>query len=97
MPKTKTTPRKVKEVCPLCFIELDSKEAWKEHLVECANKVIQCKECHVSFKKKAYLTKHMKQKHPNVTPEVEPVIESSSSAVQIEGSDWDEDSTGIRK
>lgn len=91
MPKTKTTPRKVKEVCPLCFIELSSRDAWKEHLVQCASNVIQCKECHVSFKKKAYLAKHMRQKHPNVAQETDPPVESSSYAAHVESSDWDED------
>ena len=32
MPKTKTTPVKPKEICPLCFIEIEGRDAWKAHI-----------------------------------------------------------------
>ena len=88
MPKTKTTPRKAPpEICPLCFIELATKEAWKTHLLVCADKVIQCKECHKTFKKKAYLEKHMRTKHSAESTSTTAIADLAEDSE----SDWDKD------
>ncbi|XP_062576102.1 uncharacterized protein LOC134237990 [Saccostrea cucullata] len=97
MVNTKVTPRKSKEICPVCFIELDGKDAWAAHVLKCASSMLVCEKCHVSFKKKEYLVKHMKLKHAendDASKESEHDEAGPSSPVQNNsdsGSDWDED------
>ena len=92
MAKTKKTPRKIKEICPLCFTEFQTKDEWSKHLLECANTVLMCKDCHKSFKKKEYLQKHVKTFHPSSAQEAPPAPKpSATSTVAAEQSDWDED------
>lgn len=96
MVNTKITPSKRKEICPVCFKEVEGKDSWTSHVVKCASSMLVCERCHVSFKKKEYLAKHMKLKHAEVDlakesekdtpgPSCPPRDDSDS------GSDWDED------
>lgn len=87
MVNTKTTPRKAKEICPVCFVELDGKDAWSEHVLSCASSMMVCKACHVSFKKKEYLQKHMRTKHPDAPSSTQ----KGPSHDQEDDSDWDVD------
>ena len=92
MPKTKTTPVKPKEICPLCFIEIEGRDAWTAHIVKCAGSAIQCTECHISFKKKAYLKKHMRRKHGKGAEAIaEGTDASRKGCEESDDSDWDED------
>lgn len=87
MVNTKTTPRRAKEICPVCFVELDGKDAWSEHVLSCASSMMVCKACHVSFKKKEYLQKHMRTKHPDAPSSTH----KDTSHDQEDDSDWDVD------
>ena len=89
MVNTKITPRQVKEICPVCFLELDSKEGWAEHVLSCASTMLVCKDCQVSFKKKEYLQKHMRIKHPHTDASSTP--KSKSAPEEDSDSDWDID------
>lgn len=65
MVNTKVTPKKLKEiqVCPVCFKEVEGKNAWTAHVIKCDGSMFVCEKCRVSFKKKEYLAKHMRLKH----------------------------------
>ena len=36
MVNTKVTPKKPKEICPVCFKEVEGKDAWTAHVIKCA-------------------------------------------------------------
>lgn len=94
MAKTKLTPRKTREICPVCFHEVDEKEVWVEHVRRCTSNLLVCEKCHVSFKKKEYYLKHMKAKHPGATPYGETVRDVPSTSTERKDSsdsEWDED------
>lgn len=96
MVNTKVTPKKLKEICPVCFKEVEGKDAWTAHVVKCASSMLVCERCHVSFKKKEYLAKHMRLKHAEIdtSKETEKDIPGPSCSPQDDsdsGSDWDED------
>ncbi|XP_048781346.2 uncharacterized protein LOC125683886 [Ostrea edulis] len=96
MANTKVTARKSKEICPVCFHEVDGKEIWIEHVMKCTRNLLVCEKCHVSFKKKEYFLKHMKMKHPDVGPSEEtdkdaPSISTMRKDSTDYDSEWDED------
>ncbi|XP_061169022.1 uncharacterized protein LOC133178302 [Saccostrea echinata] len=97
MVNTKVTSRKSKEICPVCFTEVDGKDAWTNHVLKCASSMLVCEKCHVSFKKKEYLVEHMKLKHAEsdeVSKESSKDEAGPRSLLKNNSdseSDWDED------
>ena len=62
------------------------------HLVKCAGSAIQCTECHISFKKKAYLKKNMRRKHGKAAEaRTEGTDAPRRGCDESDDSDWDED------
>lgn len=96
MVNTKVTPKKPKEICPVCFKEVEGKDAWTAHVIKCAGSMLVCEKCRVSFKKKEYMAKHMRLKHAEIdlSKESEKDIPGPSSSPTNDTdseSDWDED------
>ncbi|XP_021367929.1 uncharacterized protein LOC110459806 [Mizuhopecten yessoensis] len=65
MVKTKTTPRKTGNRCPMCAARFDDTAEWSEHLVECGNrqrtlKKFECRGCDYAAVKKCDLDRHVK-------------------------------------
>ena len=77
MAKTKTTKRLVKQICPLCKVEVD--EEYDKHMVECAKSRVKCDTCQATFKNKDCLRRHIKRHM------LEKEIEKGDE------SDWDND------
>ena len=73
MVKTKTTPRKQKDmaesklICPVCKNEITKGQTFEEHVVGCArdkvDKLSQCEICKTTFIKDEYRRRHMKREH----------------------------------
>ena len=102
MVNTKTTPRKTQEVrlvgkeeCVFCDREFDSKIALKAHIVTCLQSKaecsrIKCELCSVTFKKKAYLRRHMKTIHSTSEQTAKQTEETDTSNETIESEDLDQ-------
>ena len=96
MDNTKVTPKKSREICPVCFMEVEGEDVWTAHVVKSASSMLVCEKCHVTFKKEVYLAKHMKLKHTEIdlAKESEKDIPGPSCSQKDDsdsGSDWDED------
>ena len=70
----------------------------KPLVVKCASSMLVCKKCHVTFKKKEYLAKHMKLNYAEIdlARESEKDIPGPSCLQKDDsdsGSDWDEEET----
>ena len=66
MVNTKVTPKKSREMYPVCFMEVEGKDVWTANVVKCASSMLVCEKSHATFKKKEYLAKHMKLKHTGI-------------------------------
>ncbi|MCG8044654.1 MAG: DDE-type integrase/transposase/recombinase, partial [Candidatus Thiodiazotropha endolucinida] len=104
MAKEKTTERKY-AVCPACR-ELVKKDSFTNHLLKCSVEREECTECGSTFKKKAYLQKHMRTIHGKLSlskavkvNENEPKFDKTKEASSVkddesekdQGDDWDSD------
>ena len=99
MAKTKVIPRKTKEVkfvkvidCLLCGTEFSNQDDLKNHLLQCVEKkaILSCSVCHKTFKKKAYLNKHLKNTHgqsSSKTPDMVKVVEVEDEKSKEEDTD----------
>ena len=98
MINTKVTPKKSRERCPVWFMEVEGKDVRTAHVVKFADSMFVCEKCHVTFKKKEYLAKHMKlkQKHAEIDLAEEskkdiPGPSCSQKDDSDSGSDWADD------
>lgn len=78
---------RVKEICFVCFVELDGKDVWFEYVLSCVSSMMVCKVCYVFFKKKEYLQKYMWMKYFDVFF----LMYKDISYDQEDDSDWDVD------
>ena len=80
-------------------MEVEGKDVWTAYGVKSASSMFVSEKCHVTFKKKEYLAKHMKLKYTEIdlAKEFEKDIPGPSFSQEDDSdsrSDWDEDPRG---
>ena len=89
-------------MCPVCKEGVPNRQAFSEHVLQCASVRYSCKTCGVTFKKLAYLKQHEKRQHnsggqdeKSNTSAIEPKDvqpkNDESDTESSENSDWDND------
>ena len=62
MPNLKTTPRKQRDICPVCKLTIEG-ESFGEHMDRCVKERHQCTICGILCSKSQHLKQHMRRKH----------------------------------
>lgn len=88
--------KKFKEICLVCFKEVEGKDVWIVYVIKCVGSMLVCEKCCVFFKKKEYMVKYMRLKYVEIDlfKEFEKDILGFSSLLMNDidsESDWDED------